>query len=369
MNDVKNSSERRNGKRALSTTLIAVVIVVIVAVGGIAGYFLVKRPSISPTPTTQTVTVISNASFSAGGTTAGADSFPFDWALSMGFFKKVLPNVNVQGFPGGAGDVIHALETGSIGVAYAAGSSAITAIAKGAPIVIVAFWMNTPYTTFVLVRSDSGITNITQLKNATFANSKPGSNDAIALDLVAGNMGWNISSIHRVYVGSTSGQYAAVVSGKATATVLNVWDLQFLRSGKLKPIYTNYLAWPGEVIVANRDFLASHPKDVQAFIQAMIELDRVWYGNYGNSIIQYLVSTYNYTVPQAQAFLKLSYATNLSTAAIYVSAIQNALTALRLAGAITNSSVGVSAFYNGQFVPVQPSDIPYPYKPVVLPLT
>jgi len=59
--------------------------------------------------------------------------------------------------------------------------------------------MNTPYTTFVLVRSDSGITNITQLKNATFANSKPGSNDAIALDLVAGNMGWNISSIHRVY--------------------------------------------------------------------------------------------------------------------------------------------------------------------------
>jgi hypothetical protein len=50
VNDVKNSSERRNGKRALSTTLIAVVIVVIVAVGGIAGYFLVKRPSISPTP-------------------------------------------------------------------------------------------------------------------------------------------------------------------------------------------------------------------------------------------------------------------------------------------------------------------------------
>jgi len=361
----------RRADRGLGRLALAVIIVVIIAAASLGSYLaltLRSKPP-SPVPLTSSLIPLSNSSFTAVVTMAGSDPYPLDWALSMGFFKKVLPNVNVQGFPGGAGDVIHALETGSIGVAYAAGSSAITAIAKGAPIVIVAFWMNTPYTTFVLVRSDSGITNITQLKNATFANSKPGSNDAIALDLVAGNMGWNISSIHRVYVGSTSGQYAAVVSGKATATVLNVWDLQFLRSGKLKPIYTNYLAWPGEVIVANRDFLASHPKDVQAFIQAMIELARVWYGNYGNSTIQYLVSTYNYTVPQAQAFLKLSYATNLSTAAIYVSAIQNALTALRLAGAITNSSVGVSAFYNGQFVPVQPSDIPYPYKPVVLPLT
>jgi len=360
----------RRADRGLGRLALAVIIVVIIAAASLGSYLaltLRSKPP-SPVPLTSSLIPLSNSSFTAAVTMAGSDPYPLDWALSTGFFKKVLPNVNVQGFPGGAGDVIHALETGTAGVGIAAEISVVPAIAQGAPIVIVAQWLNTPYTADIVVKVNSSYTNVTQLKGKVFANAKPGSLDAIALDLAASKLGWNLNNLSVIYVGSVSGQYAAVVSGKADATLFNVWNLNFYKTGLIKPLYTVYTDFPSEVIVANRDFLASHPKDVQAFIQAMIELDRVWSENLNNQSVRFLVSTYNFSLAQAEAFLRLSYATNLSAAAIYVSGIQNVIHSLQLAGIMKGSQYNLTSFYVGQFVPVQPVTVTYSYKPVLPPI-
>jgi len=316
---------------------ILIIAIIVIAVGVGLGYYY---------------TSISSQKFTIAITVAGADPIPLYWAYQNGLFKKYLPEADVETFPQGGGAVIDAITSGRAQIGFLNIFSILTAIAKGVPIKIVAVWDVSPYTAGVIVKNNSRYYNITQLKGKTFANSSPGSFDAVTLELMAGHLGWG-NNYTKIYVGSPSAQIAAVLSGKADATLINIWTAySVIQTQQVRLIYIVKQEWPAEYIVATNSFITQQPNLIVNVIKATYKIMQDYYSN-TSSVIQFMKKYYNYTESTAIEYLHtVIYATNPSLAAINETAIKLAINALINAGVLPSNftSISISSIYTNKFV-------------------
>ena len=367
----------RKGIGRITLIAVIVVIVVVAVVAGSLAYLTSRHqvPPMTSTTTifstvtsTSTVMVTSTPSTTTTSTTVttpalvsstpviiGAVSASHPdmaaWALlesNLSWLTRYDPNAKVQDFPGGSGDVIHALETGSIQIGIAGTDAIAVAISHGAPLVIVATYRVTPAIREVLVSPTSGITNITQLNGKTMALSKPGSLDAIAMLYLSSIYHINLTP---VYVGSFSAQVASVVSGSAASTNVAIFDAASLVSnGTLRSILTFEYPYPMFSVVTTRSFAQQHPDAIRAVLAGLEYANSIYDSNPNNLTLNFISSYYHTLTPTVRdVLLHIVFSTN---GAINVTALNQLLTLYRQLKIITNNTLTVSDLYITDFSPV-----------------
>ena len=297
----KISNKLNLGISKMLTILIIAIIVIAVGIG--VGYYY---------------TSISSQKFTIDITLAGSDPIPLNWAYQNGLFKKYLPEADVEASPQGSGPVIDAMTSGRAQIGFADILSILTAIAKGVPIKMVAVWDVSPFIAGVVVKNNSPYYNITQLKGKTFAMINAAALGAITLDFMAARLGWG-NNYTEIYVGSTSAEIAAVLTGKADATLLPIWiAYSVIKTKQLRLIYIVNQEWSAEYIVATNSFITQQPNLIVKVIKATYKIMQDYYSN-TSSVIQFMKKYYNYTESEAIEYLPtVIYATNPSLAVLSV---------------------------------------------------
>lgn len=342
--------------------IVAAIVVVVIVAGSLTFYFTTYGKSSGNGTTSSTSFTIGD--FGISHPDAGA----YAWMMNSSANEKATlmkydQNIKLQDFPGGSGAVSSALTTGKIQVGMLSADGALNAIAKGVPIKIVSVYRNTPYGAYIYVSPNSTITSPSQLNNATFANSKPGSLDVLMDELIKAK--YNLSVIHNDYLGSHEAQQAAVIDQTVNASTGSYFDVyKLIQSGNLKSIGTITEQWPGFVVVALNSFISAHPNAVKAAIQGMDYGNTLFNQNKSGASYTFMKTFFNFTASETGFFMHSMYFSQNGT--IYKSALSNELTTLQ-GYSILPSNLTLSQLYTSQFVSVSnahfnPSDPSAPWK-------
>ncbi|MDG6933619.1 MAG: ABC transporter substrate-binding protein [Nitrososphaerota archaeon] len=336
--------------RSVSMAVVAVVIVVVIIVAAV-GIYYATRPS---SPSSSGAALPDTTSFSFGVVSDDhPDLFGFAYMRMNNYTSSYVPNMKIEQFPGGSGDVLKALVSGSIQMGIAATDSAIPALVSGAPITIVAAYRS-PNDRAYYVAANSSYTALSQLYGKTFADSKPGSLDEVTNHLLASDMGWTFASaIHETFVGSFQAQVASVLTGTAATSNGNPFDVYpLVAQGKLRVIGYINETWPGFVVLASTTFLKSSPNAVKATLEMLWKADAAFNANTNSATVNFLINRENFTQAEANLFMSLiSYSTN---GEIVTSQLQNAINVLYTANAITGNKTTITpgSLYTPGYAPV-----------------
>jgi ABC-type nitrate/sulfonate/bicarbonate transport systems, periplasmic components len=248
---MKKNTRKLGISRMLAAIIAVVIVIAAIAVG--LGYYYYSSSQPSPT----TISPISTTPITIGAVSAPHPDMAA-WAFIEfkipSIIKQYDPNINLEDLAS-SGDVIHAVESGSVQIGIAGPDAITVAISQGAPLVIVATFRETPAFRSVVVSPKSNIATLNQLNGTTAADSSPGSLDDIATKYLASKFKLEFKV---VYVGSFSAQVASVVSGSATFTNVNPYDaMRLIENGTLKAIYNFSYPWPMFSIFTTRSFLAA----------------------------------------------------------------------------------------------------------------
>ena len=339
------------GISKMLTILIIAIIVITVGVG--LGYYYVLT-SLNLMPITVGVVDFHEHAYLA----------PLLNASLTNVFSKYLPNVNFQIFSGGSGEVIKAMESGSAQIGIVVEDNAVTAITKGAPILIIATFEPTPINFAIVVSAKSSYYNISQLKGKTFASSRPGSFDDIILHILFNQEHWG-NNYTEIYVGSITAQLAAVLTGKVDATAAApLVQPSVLNTSRFRIIGYVKESWPLWVVVATKSFVQQHPLEIKKFLEVLFMVNKWFDENKNNSSYYFMINKYQFPPNLAILFLKTNYYS--TDGMIYPGGIQLELQFLQRTHVINVTNIpDISAFYTTQFAPVAPMNELY-YKGSIL---
>ncbi|WP_162000429.1 ABC transporter substrate-binding protein [Sulfolobus sp. E11-6] len=333
-------------RRGISRTLAIVIalVIIIVAIGaGLGYYYNISRNSSSIVPITIGMVDYNEHAYLA----------PLLNGSLSGAFKAYLPFATIQLFPAGSASVIHAMETGTVQMGIVVEDNAVTAIAEGAPIVIVATFEPTPIDFAIVVNAKSPFYNVTQLEGKSFASSGPGSFDDIVLHILFNEEHWG-NNYTEVYVGSVPAQLAAVLTGKVTATAVGpLVHPQVLNISEFRIVGYIPESWPLWVVVATKSFVEQHPAEVRKVLQVIFMLNKYFDQNIDNASFYFLITHYHFTPSLATLFLKTNYYS--TNGAIYRGGIQLELQFLQKTHVINVTNIPpLSDFYTTEFEPALP---------------
>jgi ABC-type nitrate/sulfonate/bicarbonate transport system substrate-binding protein len=194
-----------------------------------------------------------------------------DYGNKLGLFKKQGLDVEVTLIT--QAKMVQAVVAGSIDVALASGATLAFAT-KGAPLKGVAVISGPPSILVLIVRTDSPIKRIDELRNRTVAVSNIGSLTDWAVSQIALHQNWALSDIKRVSVGNTPARVAVVKTGAADAAVIDIaaaLDLQergeariLVRFGELISKFQN------QVVYASDKTIATKPDAIRGFLRAWL---------------------------------------------------------------------------------------------------
>jgi len=342
---MKKNTRKLGISRMLAAIIAVVIVIAAIAVG--LGYYYSSQPS----PTT--ISPISTTPITIGAVSASHPDMAA-WAFIEfkipSIIKQYDPNIKFEDFPAGSGAVIHAVVSGSVQIGIA-GTDAITvAISRGAPLVIVATFRETPAFRSVVVSPKSNIATLNQLNGTTAADSSPGSLDDIATKYLASKFKLEFKV---VYVGSFSAQVASVLSGSATFTNVNPYDaMRLIENGTLKAIYNFSYPWPMFSIFTTRSFLQQNPTAVKAAVMALLKGNQIYEENQNNETVNFLINYYKDIMSPSDAvqlFKIIKFSTNGAINATALQILINTYIALNI---ITNTTITAKDVYTDQFVPV-----------------
>jgi len=343
---MKKNTRKLGISRMLAAIIAVVIVIAAIAVG--LGYYYYSSSQPSPT----TISPISTTPITIGAVSAPHPDMAA-WAFIEfkipSIIKQYDPNINLEDLAS-SGDVIHAVESGSVQIGIA-GTDAITvAISRGAPLVIVATFRETPAFRSVVVSPKSNIATLNQLNGTTAADSSPGSLDDIATKYLASKFKLEFKV---VYVGSFSAQVASVVSGSATFTNVNPYDaMRLIENGTLKAIYNFSYPWPMFSIFTTRSFLQQNPTAVKAAVMALLKGNQIYEENQNNETVNFLINYYKDIMSPSDAvqlFKIIKFSTNGAINATVLQILINTYIALNI---ITNTTITAKDVYTDQFVPV-----------------
>jgi NitT/TauT family transport system substrate-binding protein len=204
---------------------------------------------------------------------AAFDFIAVEIGSESGIFAKQGIAAESIGF-GGAGKMHQAIAAGQLDIALGSGPE-MASIAKGAPEMAVAAMFGAPMNISIIVRADSPITKVEQLKGKTIgagsANSLTG---WVALE-TARRQGWGPDGITIAAVGNRQAGMAQLLSGGTDAGVDGTEDAYerqaqgrvriLVKMGDLIPDFL------GHVIFASNDLIVRDPELLRRFLKAWFE--------------------------------------------------------------------------------------------------
>lgn len=202
-----------------------------------------------------------------------------DFALMMADYGNKLGNFQKRGLDVQVtlitqAKMIQAVIGGSIDMALASGAT-LAYIPKGAPLKGVAALSGPPSIMVLVVRPDSPIKSIAQLRGRTVAISNPGSLTDWAVSQIAVHEKWAPSEIKRVSVGNTPARVAALKTDEADGAVIDIASGLNLEERGNARILVNFgdlvSHFQNQVVYASDRIIEHNPKAVGSFVQGLFE--------------------------------------------------------------------------------------------------
>jgi NitT/TauT family transport system substrate-binding protein len=170
--------------------------------------------------------------------------------------------------------MIQAMVAGSIDIALASGATLAFA-PKGAPLKGVAALSGPPSILVLVVRADSPIHSMDQLRHRTVAITNTGSLTDWAVSQIAAHEHWPTSDIQRVSVGDTPARVAVLKTGSADAAVVDIaaaFKLEELKEARILVRFGDLIdQFQNQVIYASDQIIRADPDAVRAFNAAWFE--------------------------------------------------------------------------------------------------
>ena len=198
------------------------------------------------------------------------DFTPVEIGSENGIFAKYGIETESIGF-GGGGKMHQAMAAHQLDIALGSGPE-MASIAKGSPEMTVAAMFGAPMNISIIVRKDSPITELAQLKGKTVGAGPKNSLTGWTVLETSRREGWGPDGIHMADTGGRAGGIAALLTGNTDANVDGTEDAYELQAqGRVRilvrmgDIIPDFL---GHVIFASNDLIAKDPALLRRFLQA-----------------------------------------------------------------------------------------------------
>lgn len=118
--------------------------------------------------------------------------------------------------PGGSGAMLSSLESGAVDAAFALTDCIVAAIENGRPFRLLGALVTSPLTWAVIVSPNSGISNVSDLCNATWGVSRYGSGSHVMVQVLGKEQGWSDEAKFKI-CGNFTGLRNALQTGEVDA--------------------------------------------------------------------------------------------------------------------------------------------------------
>ena len=201
------------------------------------------------------------------------DFTPIEIGSEAGIFAKHGIETESIGF-GGGGKMHQAMAARQLDIALGSGPE-MASIAKGSPEMTVAAMFGAPMNISIIVRKDSPITTLEQLKGKNVGSGPKNSLTGWCVLETSRRQGWGPDGIHMADTGGRAGGIAALLTGNTDANVDGTEDAYELQAqGKVRilvrmgDIIPDFL---GHVIFASNDLIEKNPALLRRFLKAWFE--------------------------------------------------------------------------------------------------
>jgi NitT/TauT family transport system substrate-binding protein len=198
---------------------------------------------------------------------------PLDIGIKEGFFKKRGIAIESVAFSGSA-KLQQALAAGGIDIGLGSGPE-LAFIAKGTPVQGIAAMAGQPLLLVLIVRPDTGIATIADLKGKKISVSTVGSLTSWLVRELSEKQGWGHDGITVRELGSTGSQVAAMKTKQIDGMMIDIATALTLKeSGDAKILVTfgdlekDFII---HVIFANKAIMAKNPDLMRRFLDAWFE--------------------------------------------------------------------------------------------------
>ncbi|HLH98194.1 MAG TPA: ABC transporter substrate-binding protein [Xanthobacteraceae bacterium] len=198
---------------------------------------------------------------------------PLDVGMRVGLFRKYGIDIEASSLAGGA-KLQQALAADSIDIWLGSGPE-MSAIEKGSPVKAVAAMAGAPRLLALLVRPDTSIKSVTDLKGKKVAVTTANSLTAWLVSELSRQQGWGAGGIEVTPLGATAGQFAALKARQVDGLVADVATLLqaeangegniLFRFGDLVKDFHIH------VIFATNKLIAQRPDAIRSFLEAWFE--------------------------------------------------------------------------------------------------
>jgi NitT/TauT family transport system substrate-binding protein len=207
-------------------------------------------------------------------------SVPFAWTftpveigIEEGIWAKNGLTLEVSSF-GGDAKMQQAMAAGALDLALGSGPS-MGFLAKGVPAKGVAAFAGAPYSMGVVVRYDSPMRTVADMKGKRFGVTTVGSLTDWMLKRVAMTEGWQPTDVTAVALGTVDAFTAALKTGQVDGLIIGPevgFALEEIKQGRNMLDLAGYAPdFITHVIFARQEMIDQHPEVVQRFVDAWFE--------------------------------------------------------------------------------------------------
>jgi len=195
------------------------------------------------------------------------DFTPLDIGMAKGFFQRHGIELEISSFAGSA-KLQQALAADALDIGLGSGPE-LAFVAKGAPVLGICAYAG-PVNLMMVVRPDSGITKVSDLKGKRISASTVGSLTDWVTREVSRQQGWGNDGIIVTPLGTNEAQVAAMRSKETDGLAVDpagAFRLEgqgigkiLLRYSSVAPVFINHVTY------ASNKIIAAHPEELKAFL-------------------------------------------------------------------------------------------------------
>jgi NitT/TauT family transport system substrate-binding protein len=200
------------------------------------------------------------------------DFTPLDIGMAKGFFRKHGLDLDITSFAGSA-KLQQGLAADAIDIGLGSGPE-LAFVAKGAPVLGICAYAG-PVNLMMVVRPDSGIKTVADLKGKRISASTVGSLTDWVTREVSRQQGWGNDGIVVTPLGTNEAQVAAMRSKETEGLAVDpagAFELEekgvgkiLLRYSTVAPVFINHVSY------ATNKIIAEHPEQLKAFLAAWFD--------------------------------------------------------------------------------------------------
>ncbi|MEL7498233.1 MAG: substrate-binding domain-containing protein [Planctomycetota bacterium] len=197
-------------------------------------------------------------------------NLPWHLAIESGSFEERGLDVRYVDYPGGTGAMTRALGQGEVDVAILLAEGAVADLIRRRQTRLVKVYVRSPLIWGIHVADDSEITSIDQIRDRTYAISRPGSGSHLMAIVDASERGWNTDDLDFEVVRNLDGARKALADDEADIFLWEKFTTQpFVDNGEFRRVGHRETLWPAFVIAVNADVLMNRRDDIRSMLEVI----------------------------------------------------------------------------------------------------